>query len=610
MIVSDMARGWLFEQMGDMGGSHHGVYLNSLNAAKFGTEILLAREAIQNSVDAYDDVSRTVKMRFTQSTLRSGSLSALAELLGLIDDGSPTDRSNTGIDLGLNDGNFLDAVLDPQNSTQHTLKIEDFGTLGLGGPLTGSSDRAARFYRLTKGFGVEDHSAASTGGTYGFGKRAYSRPSNANTVAYYSVFKPTGETDHAHARLIVASLFHTHQFAGVEYGGRAWYGELVSPTVCDPLVDADAHDFAERLGFERRGCEDRGTSVMAFGSEIDMSELRKGIEENWWPRMIDGTLDCELREEEDLIQGPNPRGRSDLRPFIRGYEIAKTGKANQADNEVHRRFRKTEGLSVGTCGAVAVDAADFDSQGSENNLDHDHQPRPNTVALIRSPRMVVKYSRLPNGADIAATFVASGPFDLVLKLAEPDTHDEWSANGDHLRNHPHRSKVLRLHDNIKSVVRQLRTRLIDPDSQPSERPRELEKALGRLLRTIGAGGPTNPRRVGPFKVDVLHRRLRSQGRDVVSGDVKISIRPSAAADVANCQLAIEAWLIGNDNQSREDKLGIQLKRVNHQQGVISEDSTIATFPVIRERAVTCTFQSDPVEEYCLVDVEARAEQIG
>ena len=274
--------------MGDMGGSHHGVYLNPLNAAKFGTEVLLARESVQNSVDAYDGVSKAVKVRFTQETLGIESLSALAELLGLMDVGSPTDRSNRGIDLGLSEGNFLDAVLDPQHTTQRTLKIEDFGTEGLGGPLTGSSDRDARFYRLLKGFGVEDHSSTSTGGTYGFGKRAYSRPSNANAVSFYSVFKPTIKTGGVHARLIVASLFHTHFFDGSQYVGRAWYGSRVSPTVCDPLVDGDAHKFAESLGFERRGPESRGASIMAFGSAINMDELRNGIEENWWPRMIDG----------------------------------------------------------------------------------------------------------------------------------------------------------------------------------------------------------------------------------------------------------------------------------------------------------------------------------
>lgn len=564
--------------MGDMGGAYHGVYLNPLNAARFGTEILLAREAIQNSVDAYDGVGKTVMMRFSQDTLGSASLSALAELLGLMDDGSPTDRSNRGINLGLNEGNFLEDVLDPPNAKQRILKIEDFGTAGLGGPLTGASDREARFYRLLKGFGVEDSSSASTGGTYGFGKRAYSRPSNADTVAFYSVFEPTDETDHTHARLIVASLFKTHWFEGVEYGGRAWYGERVSSTVCDPLVDDDAHDLAERLGFERRRRNDRGTSIMAFGSAIDMDELRKGIEENWWPRMIDGTLDCELWEDEVQLDGPNPRARAELVPFIRGYEIAVTGSANQEDNEVFRRFRRTEGMSIGACGAVAVDDGDFHRPGSDNNLDHDHHPRPNSVALIRSPRMVVKYSRIHGGADVVATFVASDPFDLVLKLAEPVTHDEWSANGDHLRNHPHRSKVVRLHTNIRTVVNQLRGTLIDSGTQPSERPRDLERALGRLLRTVGPGGPTNPRHVGPFKIDLSHRRQRANGKDVIHGSVDVSIRPTAAEDAANCRLTINAWLVGDDNHGHESRWGVQLRRVNHREAAISDDATGATFP--------------------------------
>lgn len=607
-----MTTGWLFEKMGDMGGSHHGVFLNPLNAAKFGTEVLLAREAIQNSVDAWDGVNDIVKMRFTQSTLRSGALNALTNLLGLIDDGSPTDRSNSGIDLGLADGNFLDAVLDPQNSAHKTLKIEDFGTLGLGGQLSGSSEREARFYRLLKGVGVEDHSETSTGGTYGFGKRAYSRPSNANTVAYYSVFDPSIDTEQTHARLIVASLFHTHWVHGIEYSGRAWYGELVSPTVCDPLVDADAHEFAERLGFDRRGRDDRGTSIMAFGSSLDMSELRRGIEENWWPRMVDGSLQCELLEEEEPIDDPNPRGRGDLRPFIRGYEIARTGILDRDGNEAYRKFRRTDELSIGSCGAVAVDATEFYTAetNSNSNLDHDHQPRPNSVALIRSPRMVVKYSRLGNGVDVAASFVASDEFDPILKLAEPDTHDEWSANADHLRNHRHRSKVAGLHRNIGNVIRQLRDGLVDQDSRPTERPRELEKALGRLLRSIGPGGPTNPRRIGPFKIDITPRRQRSHGRDVISGSVEISLRPSAPADVVNCRLALEAWLIANDNKSRLEKLGITLRRINHGDAVLSDDRSAADFPTARERPVNCTYEVESVAEYCLVDIQANAEQIN
>ena len=266
-------------------------------------------------------------------------------------------------------------------------------------------------------------------------------------------------------------------------------------------------------------------------------------------------------------------------------------------------------MSVGRCGAAAVDSNDFSSPGSETNLDHGHRPAPNTVALIRSPRMVVKYSRMPSGTDVVATFIASDEFDHVLKLAEPDTHDEWSANGDHLRNHPHRSKVARLHGNIQNVVRQLRNNLIDPEMQSTERPRDLERALGRLLRTVGPGGPTNPRRVGPFKIDMSHRRERVNGQDLIQGSVDVSFRPSVTYDAANCQLTVNAWLIGDDNHRRESPCGLQLKRVNHRNASISDDGGSATFPVEPQRVVTCTYEVDPVKEYCLVALEASVERV-
>ena len=60
---------WKFEETPEMGGPTGEGYRNTLNASGFSKEAVLAREAIQNSVDAHDKGEDVVSISLRQLQL-------------------------------------------------------------------------------------------------------------------------------------------------------------------------------------------------------------------------------------------------------------------------------------------------------------------------------------------------------------------------------------------------------------------------------------------------------------------------------------------------------------------------------------------------------------
>ena len=608
-----MPRGWLFEKMGPMGGAHHGAFLGPLNASVLPQEYLLAREAIQNSVDAKSDAADVVKMRFVQRTLDRTTLDRLVSDVRLLSDDGPVDRyhANDEFRRGLSNGNFLEAAIDSDITSQNVVFIEDYGTVGLGGPLRGFENPDARYYNLVLGFGIEDTSDSHRGGSYGFGKSVYPRASNASTTAFYSVFEPSEETEGAHARLIIASIFHSHEFNDEVFNGRAWFGlPEYDSQKCAPLIDNEAHELASRLGFTQRGPSETGTSIMALGSSIDMDVLRIAIEDNWWPRIVDRGLSCELESDYELLPPPEPRHRSDLHPFIRSYSIANRSNANEQEDELYYPFRRAQRLQLGGCGFVAGDPADFSTHGRNVDGIAEYQPRNNAVALMRSPRMVVKYLDARAGTDIVGAYVASEEFDPILRLSEPATHERWSASSSRLEGHAHRTTVNGLENRVQRGVTTYRERFADAGAEITEKPRALQQTLGRLLRTPGAGRRTTTPQRGPFNVNIEQRREEVGQAIAVKGTAEISLRRAAEVNNARCRTSISAWVVVDDNMRREDRLEVTINRVNHPDRRINESRDVAEFDVSRDRSVRCDFETEELPEYCLVEIAVESEQLG
>jgi hypothetical protein len=193
---------WFFEKVPPTGGATAGAFRNTLAGVGIDLAHLVAREAIQNSVDAASS-DAAVRVVINSRTLEGNELKALRKSLGLVGEGDdPTVRA------GLLVEDDKTRVSDQLAKKLELVTIEDFNTVGLSGtwrnlPLK----REDNYFRLCMELGgtKEMEQGRGRGGTYGYGKSVYWISSSIWSVVMYSRFSPTERTGGADSRLIVVS---------------------------------------------------------------------------------------------------------------------------------------------------------------------------------------------------------------------------------------------------------------------------------------------------------------------------------------------------------------------------------------------------------------------
>lgn len=608
-----MNLGWHFEKIGEMGGAHDGAYRHPLAGSGLLREHKLAREAIQNSVDARR-AGEVVQVRFNLERVDNTRLEEIGATLSLMEPRGPVERSQDVPGFGVGESDFFEAQIDGDGKSQAILYIDDYGTHGLGGPSTASKtdELDSRYYRLLLGFGVSDDSEESRGGSFGFGKSVYWEASEVNTVAFYSVFKPDGATNQAHARLIVSGLYSTHTYSGDMYTGRAWFGHRVSETYCGPLVDGDAHDMAANLGFDRRSRAEFGTSMMVLGCNLQIGLIREGIQNYWWPRIVDGGLAVELVDDGQIVDPPLPHEVKELVPYIRAYEMA-VGEGNQDDDAgVVRRLRASREREVGRCAVVPANRDDFPEEESRSHDLKPMYPDINEVAYIRSPRMVVTYHELPSGPDVVGAFVADDEIDPVLKLAEPPDHTRWAGDSPRLSNED-KVFVRGIDQRVVGVANTLRDRLRGETSDSLGSPRPLEELMGRLfgVRRGGEDPPPPPPPNSNVTVSTENEIKSHDGLARLSGRVSIRCRESYDGPDFDCRVKVGVELLRQDTRTVDEVLGVTISPTgfNQTNNPVADIGGTQTVRVGKTREALIDFVSEEYDDYALCQVVVDTEEV-
>lgn len=149
--------GWLFHASDPMGGAAGEAFANTLKSPGMLPEHVLAREAIQNSVDA--GTGAKVEVRFRASVVKGAKKTAFVQAADL---GRIAERSN---ELMLSGANCLSTLNKPQKELC-LLYVEDYNAVGLSGD---PHDKDSNFYRLLLSLGDRSKSRTaqgSTGGSY------------------------------------------------------------------------------------------------------------------------------------------------------------------------------------------------------------------------------------------------------------------------------------------------------------------------------------------------------------------------------------------------------------------------------------------------------------
>ena len=593
---------WFFTPITPNGGAMSDAYLNPLTGSGLTAEGVLGREAIQNSSDALSEEESQVYVRITKRILSPEQVAVIRDKLS-VKEMLEARRDK----LALPDKCALTKIAGLSDGEIEVLIIEDFNTVGLGGARTSDPDPSDHFMKLVFFLGSSDkidETDGTSGGSFGYGKSVYSSHSDSRTVAYYSAFDETDRAPGETARFIVASLFKHHRHDDRKFDGRAFWGEpdeLEGVRTSAPFTNEAAHEMAAAFGFEAREDEDTGASLMIFGSNVDMAQLRSEIETYYWPKIIDNELIVELFDGDERLSPPAPRKREDLRPFLRCYDFL-LGR-DTPDHEAGDRtktFQKMEGKALGSIATVRLSALE------EDNEDFD-----NRVAYVRQAKMVVKYDKL--GIDglpkLAGVFLADEDIDAVLKLSEPPAHNNWDQNSNRLEG-DQPEYVKRVIGRIKFYFRQFQKDLAPPEPPASGRMRVLEKMLAKLLPDSGDGPnpPPQPAERDEFQIENSIQRLEDEGGAYLSGGIKIKIRDDADNEKLSISVRPAINILENETCSSSEKLGFELSS-QASQVVIAEDAKSAEAEIAKDQFVEIQIESERVDPDWLLELVENIESI-
>lgn len=592
---------WIFHESDPMGGAAGEAYANTLKSPGMLQEHVLAREAIQNSVDAGVGAPK-VTVRFRRRALTGSSKAAFAAAAGLAEQASRVRALELAIPNCLQTLHVADRPLE-------LLYVEDYDAEGLSGD---PHDKGSNFYRLLLSLG--DRSKArterGTGGSYGFGKSVYSSSSAIQTIFAYTRFANRDGTETT--RLFGCGYYKSHEHLGKSYSGRAWLGtgarrDPQGRTVVDPLEGSGAEALAAALGFELRPQGRLGTTILIVDAAVDLPEIVRGVEDWWWPRLVEDKLDVEVIDGGGAPQVPRPRRSEKLRPFIEAFEIARGTAAPISGTQKYSPLNRLGEKNLGACGFVV---APLDPQGAPVVP----SDRGNTVALVRAPLMVVAYKSFSDTLPIVVgAFMAADDVDNALKKSEPPAHDRWDPDSVNLRDAEGAGKEL-----VKAVLARVKAGLkrfqgeASPPSPPQQRRLSLlERALGSYFRPtgVGAGGPPEP------TSSFIHLEFSKQPRATATGDGQLKLHSAfdvtldarAEDEAVDLRLRIGCPVLEDEGQEGDD-LGLTVDVAGVDARVDAEDPHLYRFTLTKGSKARFSIESQAYDPAWTVRLRPELEE--
>ena len=576
---------WIFQGSDPMGGAAGEAYANTLKSPGMQPEHVLAREAIQNSVDAGLEGEK-VRICFRQVQLTNAAKATFVEAAGI-----KHIAERVG-ELELAIPNCL-TTLDKPRTPLSLLYVEDYNAVGLSGD---PHDKNSNFYRLLLSLGDRSKARTSkgTGGSYGFGKSVYSSSSAIQTIFAYTRF--TDEKGEEHTRLFGCGYYASHEHKRKSYSGRAWLGtrkheDDVGRLVIDPYEDKHANKLAEKLGFELREEGDLGTSILIVDATVDLKDLMIGVEDWWWPRLSEHKLDVEVHDADGSVSVPRPKKNDQLKPFIEAFEIARGIAAAKSGTQKQSPLNRLGDMALGVCGFVV---APLNDQGNPIV----RSDRCNTIALIRAPLMVVAYKPCSETAPVVVgAFMAADDIDLVLKKSEPPAHDRWDPDSANLRDVKGEGKgvVTAVMSRIKDQLKRFQREAAPPAPPKQKRLSILERALGSYFRPQGTGPKPPPEAVSsPLHLEFTkqpYAEASANGMLRLRSVFSVTLDSEASDESVNLKLHVRCPVLEDGGQEGDDlTLAIDVKGVDATPDPV--DPSVLRFVVVKGVKAAFTVESE------------------
>ena len=462
------------------------------------------------------------------------------------------------------------------------LEVSDRGTHGLNGPIRNDlrymTGAPTNFVDLVLSVGSPQDKVGG-GGTYGFGKTAAFKASEASTVIYWSHSMEQGVIE---PRLIASGIGRSFVQEGRRFTGRHWWGRTSDDGERpEPLTGSRADQLASELFAGGFGPAETGTSILILDPAMDvgregevigsvgyMDEVRDAVLENLWPKLVgsDGgrTMEIRLARNGQQIELPDPRTEPVLAPFVECLETVRRAQSNEhVEKEELDLVKLVEVRSqrpMKLLGHLAL--VRMPVSGRPRDLGFGTEAH--HVSLMRNDaELVVKY--LPGRELDAAGFQWAGVFkptaeiDSAFAASEPPTHDEW--NSASLRR-PASTYVNVGLRRIREQIQEFLTPLVPEPSAGDVVPSvvSLANRLSGFVTTSNsnratprtgrarAGGGRGPRKAAPEIVDHLDIRWEGGWRHLAA---QIEVR-GAGTGVTTVRATAGVLVEGGAREAGED----------------------------------------------------------
>lgn len=359
----------------------------------------LAREVLQNSIDAVDDESKPVKVTFSGFDLNKSELSNFWELQKNIKACQEYFSSHKVFSRFCETGHRQF-----EGEKIRCLKISDFNTTGL----EYGDGTESKFFGFMKSVGVTNKTNSGAGGSFGFGKGAYYAASSIRTILVSSIYGENNHIFQGKARLTThkdnaGSLRDYTGLFGVENGKPITDLNLI-PTV-----------------FMR---DEKGTDIfiMGFSNENNWKEsLIKSVLNNFWLAIWEEKLIVEV--EETLIN------KDTLESVILSFytEDSSDGSANEPETWNPYPYFKAVKFFGDKHTEFFED--ELETLGKVKLYLYSKEKLPNRIIYLRSSKMTVFKKTDNPGFNYVGVFVCDNEKgNEILRQMENPQHNEWKKN--------------------------------------------------------------------------------------------------------------------------------------------------------------------------------------
>lgn len=373
---------WYFPTTGH--GENDGFNDSQLEYFQGDHEKYIAREMIQNAIDARLDYKNPISIIFERFSIPANSLPGHGDFL---------ERMNRCLEFVAGQENaelfFKSAIALIKGKELPILKVSDFNTFGLSGL---DDDKNGNWYRLVKATGTSSIKGYG-GGTFGIGKGAPIAASRLRTV-FYSSINDKGEAVFQGKARLVSHYDETQDvrrgvgFYGINGGHQSLRSNNLIPAI-----------------FRR---QDRGTDIfiMGYTSNNDWQQkLIKSVLHNFWLAIWHGDLEVIVKDgSEKIIKKEN------LKECLEEYDAEDAKFFFEAVTNRTQEFKQ----NLKHLGEVALFV-----RKQENY--------PGKIMMVRKPKMLVqeKQYRVLREPYAGVFICDTDKGNELLRSLEPPAHDNW-----------------------------------------------------------------------------------------------------------------------------------------------------------------------------------------